>query len=181
MEDQYDLTLMNYFGNCFNYKRFFLPTSIMLPLLIINSNFQNNFYIFFSILTSIYILEWNFPSFTKLYYSRPLYFEDLDDDNSENKKVKHKIMYNIELSNKFKGRFILFQQILISIACSIVIEYIIIKSKNNKYNTMELLGLIGGLFSFLAKAVKICGKLFLSFLYYKKKKEKEQLLIKYNL
>ena len=181
MEDQYDLILLNYFGNILHFKRFFLPTAIMLPLFVINKQFQNNFYIFFSTFISIIIVGWNFPKITKLYYSRPIYFEDLDDDKEESKKVKNKIMYNIELSNKFKSRFIIFQQILISIACSLVIEYIVIKNKENNYNTMELFGLIGGLLSFLTRFVRICGKIFLSFLYYKKKKEKEKLLIKYNL
>ena len=83
MEDKYDLQLINYFGEWFNYKRFFLPTSIMLPLMLISNNFQNDFYIFFSTFISISILGWNFPSFTKLYYSRPIYFEDLDDDKSD--------------------------------------------------------------------------------------------------
>ena len=46
---------------------------------------------------------------------------------------------------------------------------------------MELLGLIGGLISLFAKVIRIVGKLFLSFLYYKKKKEKEELLERLNL
>ena len=46
---------------------------------------------------------------------------------------------------------------------------------------MELFGLIGGIVSLLIKIIRILGKLLLSFLYYKKKKERETLLIKYNL
>ena len=181
MEDKYDLQLINYFGEFFNFKRFFIPTSIMLPLLLISSNFQNDFYIFFSTFISISILGWNFPSFTKLYYSRPIYFEDLDDDKSDKKKIKNKILYNIELSNKFKIRFIIIQQILISATCAIVIDYIVIKYRENNYNFMELLGLMGGLFSLMAKVIRIIGRLLLSFFYYRKKKEKEELLIRYNL
>lgn len=181
MEDNYDLQLINYFGECFNYKRFFIPTAIMLPLLLISSNFQNDFYIFFSTFISISLLGWNFPRFTRLYYSRPIYFEDLDDDKSEKKKKKNKILYNIELSNKFKIRFIIIQQILISASCAIVIDYIFIKSRENNYNFMELFGLMGGLFSLTAKIIRIIGRLLLSFFYYRKQKEKEELLIKYNL
>ena len=181
MEDKYDLQLINYFGEWFNYKRFFLPTSIMLPLMLISNNFQNDFYIFFSTFISISILGWNFPSFTKLYYSRPIYFEDLDDDKSDKKKLKNKILYNIELSNKFKTRFIIIQQIFISATCAIVIDYIVIKYRENNYNIMELFGIMGGLFSLIAKIIRIIGRLLLSFFYHKKKKEKEALLIKYNL
>ena len=47
------------------------------------------------------------------------------------------------------------------------------------YNTTELLGLTGGIISLLAKVIRISGKLFLSLLYYLKKKEKEKLLERY--
>ena len=181
MEDEYDLQLINYFGEFFNYKRFFIPSAIVFPLLLISESFQNDFYIFFSTFCSISILGWNFPKLTKLYYSRPIYFEDLDDDKSDNKKLKNKILYNIELSNKFKTRFLLFQQLLISAALAIVVDYIVIKYRENNYNLMELFGLMGGLFSLISKLIRICGRLLLSFLYHKKKKEKEELLIKYNL
>lgn len=181
MEDQYDLQLINKFGEFFNYKFFFLPSSIIFPILMISPIFQNNFYIFLSTFISIYILGWNFPSITKLYYSRPIYFEDLEDKQFEDHKIKKHILYNIELSNKFKQIFLIVQQILISATCAILIDYIVIKYKENTYNTMELFGLIGGIISLLIKIIRVCGKILLSFLYYKKKKEKENLLIKYNL
>lgn len=180
MEDEFDLLLINRFGECFNYKVFFIPSIITFPILLINPIFQNNFYIFISIFISLSILGWNFPSITKLYYSKPIYFDDLDDKNSEF-KIKKKILYNIELSNKFKNIFLIVQQLLISATCAILVDYIVIKYKENRYNTMELFGLIGGILSLLIKIIKICGKILLSFLYYKKGKEKDKLLIKYNL
>lgn len=182
MEDNYDINMRNYFGFLFNFKRFFLPTTIMLPLMTISEIFQNDFYIFFSSFISLMIFGWNFPSISKLYYSKPIYFDDLDDNNENNKKhIHNRILYNIELSSKFKLKFIIFQQLIISLTLSIIIEYITIKYRTNKYNTMELLGLIGGLISLFAKVIRIVGKLFLSFLYYKKKKEKEELLERLNL
>ena len=181
MEDNYDINLRNYFGSLFNYRRFFLPTPIMLPLMIFSNIFQNDFYIFFSTFISLTILGWNFPGLSRLYYSRPIYFDDLDDDKSDSKKIQNKILYNIELSSKFKMRFMIFQQLIISITFAIIIDYISIKYRTNKYNTMELLGLIGGLISLFAKVIKIIGKLFLSFLYYKKNKEKENLLRQLNI
>jgi len=53
--------------------------------------------------------------------------------------------------------------------------------RENNYNFMELFGLMGGLFSLTAKIIKVIGRLLLSFFYYRKQKEKEELLIKYNL
>ena len=132
MEDNYDLELINKYGECFNYKTFFLPSSVIYPLLIISPKFQTNFYIFFSTFISISIVGWNFPKFTKLYYSRPIYFEDLEDSHYETNKVKNKILYNIELSNKFKSIFIIVQQLLISATCAILIDYVVIKYKEKK-------------------------------------------------
>ena len=135
----------------------------------------------------IFILGWNFPGIAKICYSRPIYFEDLDDSNEYNQsninrnRIKNKILYNIELSSKFKSRFIIFQQFLTSITCAIVVDYISLKYRTNEYNSMELLGLTGGIISLLAKIIRISGKLFLSLLYYLKKKEKEKLLERYGL
>lgn len=181
MEDQYDIELKNKYGSLFNYKIFFIPTSILMPLMLFIPVFQNDFYIFLSTFMSIFILGWNFPFVASMCYSRPIYFEDLDDDKPEKKIVKNKIMYNIELSSKFKSRFIIFQQFLSSITFAIVVDYISFKYRSNKYNTMELLGLIGGITSLLAKVIRLFGRLFLSFLYYLKKKEKDKLLAKFHL
>ena len=130
MEDNYDISMRNWFGFLFNYKRFFLPTTIMLPLMTISEIFQNDFYIFFSSFISLMIFGWNFPSISRLYYSKPIYFDDLDDNNENTKKnVHNRILYNIELSSKFKLKFIIFQQLIISLTLSIIIEYITIKYK----------------------------------------------------
>jgi hypothetical protein len=181
MEDQYDVVLKNKLGFFFNYKRFFIPSSILFPVMLFSNIFRNNFYIFISIFISLLILTWNFSYFTKIYYSKPIYFEDLEDDISEKKRIKSKIMYNIELSSKFKKRFIIFQQFLTSISFAIVAEYISIKYNNTEYNTIELLGVIGGLLSLQTKLIQICGRMFLSLLYYLKEREREQLLIQLNL
>lgn len=90
-------------------------------------------------------------------------------------------MYNIELSNKFKRRFIIFQQFLASIAFAIVAEYISIKYNNTEYNTIELLGVVGGLLSLQTRVIQMCGRMFLSLLYYLKEKEREKILQKLNL
>jgi hypothetical protein len=181
MEDQYDIVLKNNFGYLFNYKRFFIPSSILFPIMLCFKVFRNNFYIFISTFISLLILTWNFSYLAKLCYSKPIYFEDLEDDKSEKKRIKSKIMYNIELSNKFKKRFIIFQQFLASIGFSIVVEYINIKYNTTEYSTIELLGVIGGLLSLQARVIQLCGRMFLSLLYYLKEKEREKLLQNLNL
>ena len=181
MEDQYDIVLKNKLGYLFNYKRFFIPSAILFPIMLIFEVFRNNFYIFISIFISLLILTWNFSYFAKLCYSKPIYFEDLEDDKSDKKRIKSRIMYNIELSSKFKRRFIIFQQFLASIAFAIVAEYISIKYNNTEYNTIELLGVIGGLLSLQTRVIQLCGRMFLSLLYYLKERERERLLQQMNL
>jgi hypothetical protein len=176
MEDNYDILLKNKYGYLFDYKRFFLPSGILFPCMNFFDIFRNKFYIFLSTFISLLIFTWNFSYLAQLCYSKPIYFEDLDNNIDENKRIKHKIMYNIELSNKFKNKFIMFQQFLASIAFAIVAEYISIKYNHTTYDTIELLGVIGGLISLQAQFIQICGQLFLSLLYYLKEKEREKLL-----
>jgi hypothetical protein len=180
MEDEYDIILKNKLGTFFNYKTFFLPSTIILPCFFIIDVFRNYIYIFFSTFTTLMILSWNFPFFTKIMYSKPIYFDDLDNDSSTHKIVKRKILYNIENSNKFKTKFIIFQQFFSSIAISLLAEYINLRYKNSEYNTIELLGVLGGLISLSVKIIRLFGKLFLYYLYRIKKNEQEQLINEIN-
>lgn len=180
MEDKYDIELKNKFGNLFYYKRFFIPTSIMMPFLIFFHIFRNNFYIFLSSFMSLLILTWNFPMISRILYSKPIYIEDLENDDIDEKKEKNKIMYNLELSNKFKTKFIIFQQFISSLAIAIFADYINEKYSNSDYTPMELFGLIGGILSLLLKIVRMCGKVILTILYKLKKREREKLLEQIN-
>jgi hypothetical protein len=180
MEDDYDIILKNKFGNFFTYKTFFLPSTIILPCFLIIDVFRNYIYIFFSTFTTLMILSWNFPFFTKIMYSKPIYFDDLNNDESSQKIVKRKILYNIENSNKFKTKFIIFQQFFSSIAISLLAEYINVRYHNSEYSTIELLGVLGGLISLSVKIIRLFGKLFLYYLYRVKKHEQEELLNEIN-
>lgn len=182
MEDRYDLELKNKYYYCFNYKVFFIPSIIVFPVMFIFDNFRNDFYIFFCTFISLFILTWNFPYLYKITYMRPIYFEDLDDTNLEpNKKIKKNILYNIELSKKFKDRFIIYQQILTAITFAAMVDYIYYRFHATDYKMFEFLGFIGGVLSLLTKIIKLSGKLMLSILYRLKKKEKEKLLQQFNL
>lgn len=180
MEDNFDITLRNKLGYLFNYKRFFIPSSILFPCMLIFDKFRNRFYIFTSIFTSSLILTWNFTYLAKLYYSKPIYFDDLENVSTK-KRTRTKILYNIELSNKFKRRFIIFQQFLASICFAILAEYISIKYSGDEYNTVEMFGIVGGLLSLQARTIQLCGRMFLSLLYYLKEREREKLLNELNL
>ena len=179
-EDLYDIELKNKYFFISNYKIFFAFSIFFFPLMLLFDNFKNDFYIFLSSSISIFIFIWIFPYLSKILYTKPIYFEDLD-DNNENKIIKNKILYNIELSKKFKDRFIILQQILASITFGLVVEYIYYRSHRNEYRPMELLGLIGGILSLLAKVIRLSGKGMLSILYKLKQKEKERLLEELNL
>jgi len=181
IEDEYDKRLKNRCKYIFSYKIFFLPITIIMPFFIYFENFQNIFYIFIASFVSSFILVFTFPQITRMIYKKPIYFEDLYLDDKEQIKNHIKILHNIENTKKFQNNFILSQQIMMALAISLIIEYLTYKIINNSYETMELLGLLGGLISLYVKIITIIGKLFLGFLYYQKKKEKERLLKQYNI
>jgi hypothetical protein len=177
MEDRYDLELKNKYYYCFNFKVFFIPSIVVFPLMFIFQHFQNDFYLFFCTFISLFILTWNFPFLYKITYMRPIYFEDLDDNNIEpGKKIKKNILYNIELSKKFKDRFIIYQQLLTSITFAITVDYLYYRFQTTEYQLFELLGFLGGVLSLFTKVIKFSGRIMLSIFYRLKKREKEKLL-----
>lgn len=178
LEDEHDYKLKQTLGCCFDYKRFILPISIMLPCMLFLPIYQTDFYIFLSSFISLLVLTWNFPQISRIGYTRPVYFEDLEENKHRRKR---RILYNIELSQKFKRRFIIFQQFMISITIAIVADYISFKYNLDDYQPMEFFGLVGGILSLYAKILYFVGRKYLKYLYYKKKKEKENLLIKFNI
>ena len=124
------------------------------------------------------IITWNYPHLSKISYTRPIYFEDLVEDKIE--KIDRKIIYNIELSKKFKNRFIVFQQLILSFTLAILVEYFL-KYAKNQYNITEFLGLMGGMISLYVKITRTVGKFVLVSLYKWKMKEKNRLLEKINI
>lgn len=173
MEDQFDLALKHKFGNFFYYKTFFLPSVVLFPCLLIIEIYQNYYYIFFSLFTSLLILTWNFPIISRLIYSRPIYFEDLSNTLILENKEKTKIIYDIENSNKFKSKFIIFQQFIISLVIALMADYIRSRLNSDNVTPIEILGVIGGLISIMIKIIKILGKISLYIIYKQSKKEIE--------
>ena len=125
-------------------SRFFLPFILLTFTLLINNNHKN--YVLLSLFTffdSIIILS-NFNSLVTMSNAKTLYFEDL---YSEPVNYKKKIIKNIQKSKKFSDKFLIFQQLILSVTISFVVDYIVIKYKMNNYQPMEFLGLIGGILS----------------------------------
>jgi hypothetical protein len=181
MEDEYDLALKHLFGNFFYYKTFFIPSVILFPCLLIIEVYRNYYYIFFSIFTSLLILTWNFSVISRFIYSRPIYFEDLNKQLSlDNNEERKKIIYDIENSDKFKTRFILFQQFIISAVIALTADYIKSRfyenqdeNQDEQISTFAIIGVIGGLLSLMVKVIKLLGKISLIIIYKQKKKVEE--------
>ena len=176
--DKYDLKFKKNIYYFFDYKKFYLPISFILPSFLYFPLFRNDFYIVFSFFISMLIITWNYPHLSKISYTRPIYFEDLVEDKIE--KIDRKIIYNIELSKKFKNRFIVFQQLILSFTLAILVEYFL-KYAKNQYNITEFLGLMGGMISLYVKITRTVGKFVLVSLYKWKMKEKNRLLEKINI
>ena len=79
------------------------------------------------------------------------------------------ILYNIELSKKFKDRFIIYQQLLTSITFAITVDYLYYRFQTTEYQLFELLGFLGGVLSLFTKVIKFSGRIMLSIFYRLKK------------
>ena len=182
-DDEYDNIFLKKYHIYLNYKTIYLPL-ILLPILNIFDNFKNEIFLFISIFTSLFILTWNFPSISKSFYLKPIYYEDLYNEKMDiniNDLSKKKIIYNIEISKKFKDKFLIIQQFILSLTLAIIIEYFSFKYKKNNYSLSEILGIIGGILSLYLKLINLIGKSTLSLLYKMKIKEKKKLLDKLSI
>lgn len=182
-DDEYDNIFLKKYHIYLNYKTIYLPL-IFLPILNIFDKFKNEVFLFISIFISLFILTWNFPSISKSFYLKPIYYEDLYNEKMDitiNDLSKKKIIYNIEISKKFKDKFLIIQQFILSLTLAIIIEYFSFKYKKNNYSLSEILGMIGGILSLYLKLINLIGKSTLSLLYKMKIKEKKKLLDKLSI
>ncbi len=180
-DDDFDNYFLQNFSWIINSKTILLPVAIILPSLNFLLIFRNDFYLFISTFISLLLITWNFPYISKFSYLKPIYYDDLISDDINLTKSDKKIIYNIEISKKFKNKFLILQQFLLSITVALLIDYISFKYKEKQYLTSEFVGVLGGILSLYAKIIKALGKVILICLYRMKKKEKEALLIKLNI
>lgn len=175
--DDYDIKCQNRCSICFSWKRFFLPISFILPMLIYFDKLRTDTYIFFSLFLSSWIICWNLPFLSKLGYTKPAYFEDLNINH--HKLRKRKILSNIEQSNSFQDLFITIQQFILSIFIALIIEYSIKKYKFSQLSLTETLTVIGALISLYSNTTSMIGK-FLLIILYKIKKNNENNIVEIN-
>jgi hypothetical protein len=182
-DDEYDNNFLKKYNVYINYKTIYLPL-IFLPSLNFIEILRNEIFLFTSIFLALFILTWNVPSLSKSFYMRPIYYEDLYNEKMDitvEDLSKKKILYNIELSKKFKDKFLVIQQFILSLTLAIIIEYFSLKYNKKEYSLSEILGMIGGILSLYLKLINIVGKSTLSLLYKMKLKEKKKLLDKLNI
>ena len=90
---------------------------------------------------------------SKMGYTRPAYFEDLDINNK--KLRKRKILSNIEQSKSFQHLFITIQQFILSFTIALIIEYGIRKYRFSELTFTEILTVIGALISLYSKITQM--------------------------
>jgi len=157
-----------------SWRVFFIPLSLIYPLLIILNVFRNELYYFISFFISGLILIWNFPKLAFILSSRPIYFDDLSLENEE--KEERLILLNIESTKKFQNIYIIIQQFILSLSLALIIDYGVIEYKNKNMNFTDILIAIGGLGSLYTKIIYYIGKMLVSILYFIKKKQKQNII-----
>lgn len=180
-DDVYDTEFLHKYHSIINHKTILIPMSLILPSLNFLHIFNNFIYLFCSTSISLLILTWNFPYLSHVSYNKPIYYDDLIKNDLQNNNEKNNIIYNLEISNKFRHKFIFFQQIIFSFTVAIMVEYISIRYHDINFLTTEFLGILGGLISLYLKIIKLTGKVILIILYKLKKRERNRMLQYHNL
>ena len=103
---------------------------------------------------STYIILLNFPSLIKIAHSRPIYYEDLEDDRYVNPHIK----------KKYQNFFNIIIHFFITILISSLCYYYYDRLHNTALSKIELLGVFGGILSMASKIERVIGKTVLSIL-----------------
>ena len=180
-DDMYDTEFLHKYHSIINHKTILIPISIILPSLNFIHTFNNFIYLFLSTSISLLILTWNFPYLSHVSYNKPIYYDDLIKNDIQSNEERKNIIYNLEISNKFRHKFIFFQQIIFSFTVAIMVEYISIRYHDINFLTTEFLGILGGLISLYLKIIKLTGKVILIVLYRLKKRERNKMLQYHNI
>lgn len=101
---------------------------------------------------AIYSLLLNFPSIVRRVHSRPLYYNDLEDDTYVDPAIRMRFQY----------LFIIILQITLSFIASILIYYYYDKMHTSTLSGIEMVGVLGGFVSLLLKLENFIGKIVLS-------------------
>ena len=112
-----------------------------------------------SIISSFLIL-YHYPYFLKSMHTKPLYFEDLE-DNGE---------IDDELKRKFQHIFIIVINVILAFIMGGIVDYAFYRVHNSSLNWFELTGLVGGMLSLYRSLWDYVGRFLLLVLMIKKEK-----------
>jgi hypothetical protein len=99
-----------------------------------------------------YIVLLNFPLIVKGVHSRPLYYDDLEDNRFVDPLVR----------KHFQFIFICILQVTLTLIISGVIYYYYDRLHNTKLSSIEVFGVLGGSISLLLKIENVIGKVMLT-------------------
>ena len=101
-----------------------------------------------------YVVLLNFPLLVKQVHSRPLYYDDLEDDRFVDPLVR----------KRFQFIFICILQITLTLIISGLIYYYYDRWHNTNLSKIEVFGVLGGTISLLLKIENVIGKITLTFI-----------------
>ena len=143
----------------------------LIPILI-GINFIDNKYLYnnlvvltITITLSSLILFKNFPFMAKTLHTRPIYYEDLEDDDE----------IDPEMITKFQRIFTNVISLLLSIVMAILFDFWIFKQDEKNLTWRERLGISGGLLSIYWKVQSYAGSFLLSILINMKEKKQDNI------
>jgi hypothetical protein len=101
-----------------------------------------------------YVFLINFPAVIQMSHTRPLNFQDLEDDNHVNPLIR----------KRFQVMFIITLQIFGALMITGMVDYYMYRYENTSLSKFEIMGVVGGFISLISKVERIVGKGLLSLL-----------------
>lgn len=120
--------------------------------------FQSVLYITPCTVLGSYIILYHFPYFLKSMHTRPLYFEELENNEEIDKNLK----------KCFQDIFLKVINIVLAIVIGAIVDYAFYRFHDSKLSWFEILGLIGGMLSLYRSAWDYIGRVLLLWLSFQK-------------
>jgi hypothetical protein len=137
---------------CNMFKRMLLLLTLLPLLAFVPSHqydvFRSLYFITPASSVAIYILLLNFPCIVARVHSRPLYYDDLEDDRYIDPAIKR----------RFQFIFVIILQITLTLIISGMIYYYYDRFHITRLSKIEIFGVLGGFISLLLKIENLIGK-----------------------
>lgn len=131
---------------------FFALPSYFFPIL------RTVYYITPSVAVCSYVILYHCPYFLKSMHTKPLYFEDLEDNEAIRESLKR----------KFQDVFLKIINVLLAIIVGGLVDYFLYRFQRSSLSWFEILGLIGGMLSLYRTMWDYVGRFLLMVLMLKK-------------